>query len=401
MTSKFSRAVLAAGLAVGASAVVAVPAEAATPNAISTPTYYVTGPLAGSTSDLTPESATVSGVIDTGADTEAFLPIPAAGLSWDGGVSIKSGVVWADNSSGDYVPLNGIPASGSSSNVSVTVTDGGTTTTKSVSNQGADSYSTVTFAYDPVSDYVASGNQPGDQTLYAAGVNVPTTTGLSSVEATIGAFGQTAQAQTGTLPLQPNTAYYVWLVQQAGGTDAATSVNLAQWEGASTNPFNVCLPNVAIAQDPTLAGYVANNPTITYDGKSAPASAGACVYYYGDANGTNNPQSAPQEFTTPPIGKIVIARSSKVAGRVAPVTVTDKSEFKAAGTLQLANDAGDTLASGKFSLQPGKSAVVKLRLTTAGVKAAAKHRSGQLTLTSDWDQPTSTTKIKLVGPTTK
>jgi hypothetical protein len=380
---------------------VAVPAEAATPNAISTPTYYVTGPMVGSTSDLTPESATVSGVIDTGADTEALLPIPASGLSWDGGVSIKSGVPWADNSSGDYVPLNGIPASGSNSNVSATVVDGGTTTTNPVSNQGANNYSTVTFAYDPASDYVASGNQPGGETLYAAPVNVPTTTGLSSVQATIGAFGQAAQAQAATLPLQPNTAYYVWLSQQAGGTDAATSVNLAQWEGASTNPFNVCLPNVAIAQDPTLAGYVANNPTVTYDGKSAPASAGACVYYYGDANGQNTPLSAPVEFTTPAIGKIVIGRRSRVTGRVAPVTVTDKSEFKAAGMLELANAAGDTLASGKFSLQPGKAAVVKLKLTSAGVKAAAKNRTGQLSLTSDWDQPTSTTKIKLLGRTTK
>ena len=45
MTSKFSRAALIAGLAIGASGLVAVPAEAA--NGVSTANYYVNNPAVG------------------------------------------------------------------------------------------------------------------------------------------------------------------------------------------------------------------------------------------------------------------------------------------------------------------------------------------------------------------
>jgi hypothetical protein len=404
LRSKFSRSALIAGLALGASGLVAVPADAALTaanNAVTTPTYYVSPPAVGGTSSLTPESATVSGVIDTGGEPEGLLPIPAGGLTWGGGVTISSGVVWADSSSGHNVPLNGIPVSGSNTNVSVTVADAGVNSTNpvttSVQNAGADNYSTVTFAYDPVSDYQASGNEPGGETLYATGVNVPTTNGVSTTATTIGAFGQAAQTNTGNLPLTPNTQYYYWLVQQAGGTDSATSVNIAQWAQLKTNPTNVCLPNVAIAQDPTLQGYTTTTTPITVDGTSAPASAGPCVYYYGDANGAANYQSPVGEFTTPPLGRLVIARSAKVSGRTGTVAVTDKSGFKASGELELDNNSGDTLATGKFSLAAGKSTNVKLKLTRAGATAAQKHKSGALALTSNFDQPSTTTSIKLLG----
>ena len=60
LTSKFSRAALIAGLAIGASGLVAVPAEAA--NGVSTANYYVNNPAIGAASNITPESAIVSAV---------------------------------------------------------------------------------------------------------------------------------------------------------------------------------------------------------------------------------------------------------------------------------------------------------------------------------------------------
>ena len=80
MTSKVSRAALIASLVVGASGLVAVPAEAA--NGVSTANYYVNNPAIGSASTLTPESANVSASIDTGGSPESVLPVPSAGLLW-------------------------------------------------------------------------------------------------------------------------------------------------------------------------------------------------------------------------------------------------------------------------------------------------------------------------------
>ncbi len=403
MRRKLSRAALVAGVAIGASGLVAVPADAAltaADNAVSTPTYYVNGPAIGGVSNVTPESALVSGIIDTGGDAESLLPVPTGGLSWNGGIQIGSGVPWADNSSGNDVPVDGIPADGSNSNVSVTVADASLNASapviSSVSNAGADNYSSVTFEYDPVSDYDNSGDQPGPQTQFAPDVDVPTTTGLSNVSTTLGAFGQKAQNNTGNTPLKPGTAYYYWIVQQPGGTDAATDVNIAKWADQPANPTDVCLPNAAIAQDKTLSGYTAST-SIAVDGTTAAALEGSCIYYYGDPSGGINYQSPNGEFTTPALGRLAIGRNAKVKGRVATVKVTDNSTYNASVQLELDDSDGNVLATGKFGLRPGWSVNVKLQLTSIGVQDSQKHQSGQLTLTSEWDQPTATKSIKLLG----
>ncbi len=94
----------------------------------------------------------LSGAIDTGGDPGVtFTASPAAPYSF-GGLTITSSAI-----------LNGIPV-------------------------GLGFYSTALFEADPLSDYVASGNQPGAETVTAQTVEVPTSTGLSSVNAEIGAY---------------------------------------------------------------------------------------------------------------------------------------------------------------------------------------------------------------------
>jgi hypothetical protein len=400
LTRKFSRTALAAGISIAAAGISALPANAAVPNAVSTPNYYVKSPAIGDALSITPESAVVSGVIDTGGDPVSYLPVPTGGLTWDGDVAIAAGAnVAGDPNSGQDVPVDGIPASGSYPNVSVTVTDSGTTRTLAASNAGADNFSTVTFAYDPASDYEAAGNQPGPNTQYGTGVNIPTTTGLSSVSTKIGAFGQAAQANSGNKPLRPGTKYYFWLQQQAGGTDAATNVNLAGWEGLPANPTDVCLPNDAIAQDATVSKLASNTSAtaVTADGTQAAGTEGQCNYYFGDTAGGPGLQSPTGAFSTPALGKLVIGKQAKVNGRKATVSVADSSAYNASGTIELDDSAGDTLATGKFGVRAGHTGSAKLTLTSAGVTAAGKHKAGVLSLTSNWDQSTATKKITLLG----
>ena len=197
MASKFSRAALVAGIAIAASGLVAVPAEAA--NGISTANYYVNNPAIGGASNVTPESATVAAAIDTGGSPESILPIPSTGLTWSAtaSIAITAGEKWNDGTdttdagTGNFVPIDGIPVSGSNSDVSVTITDaaisnGGVNDPgigansgkpQPVSNAGAPSYSDVTFEYDPVSDYAANGDQPGPETNFAQDIQVPTVAG--------------------------------------------------------------------------------------------------------------------------------------------------------------------------------------------------------------------------------
>ncbi len=217
MTSKFSRAALIAGLAIGASGLVAVPAEAA--NGISTANYYVNGPAVSGASNITPESAVVSGAIDTGGSSETQLPIPSTGLTWNATITIadhgRSREVERQHGSephddGNYAPVDGLPVSGSSSNVSVTDHRHAVSTRRmsglgaisgipqAVSNGGADNYSDVTFEYDPVSDYDRQ-RRPAravDASRRRTSRCRPRR-GLSSVKTTIGAFGQAAQNNTG------------------------------------------------------------------------------------------------------------------------------------------------------------------------------------------------------------
>jgi hypothetical protein len=402
LTSKVSRAALIAGLAIGGTGLVAVPAEAA--NGVSTANYYVNQPAVTGVSALTPESVVVTGAVDTGGSTESLLPIPVGGLSW-GGNSITAGIKWADNTTGSYVPVDGIPVSGSYSNVSVTVTDSALTTAQqapaAVSNGGADDYSDITFEYDPVSDYDAADGLPGPNVQFAQDVQVPTSAGVSPTSTTIGAFGITAQNNTGNTPLTPGTKYYYWIVQQAGATDQATNVNVAQWtanmsNGVAANNSYKCYPNVAIARDPTLEALVQPGATVNYGGSTLPGAQGPCIYYYGNTGGQLYYQSPNGTFSTPKLGKLTIGKTATTVGKKATVTIANGSAYKASGTVQLTTKAGKVLANGKFALAPSaKSGKVTFTLTSAGVTAAKKKQSGVVDLTSKWDQTSSTKNIKL------
>ena len=138
MTSKVSRAVLIASLAVGASGLVAVPAEAA--NGVATANYYVNNPSIGSAVNITPESAVVNAAVDTGGSPESLIPVPSTGLLWNATAGITiTGEQWndgtavaiANSSAKAYAPIDGLPASGSSSDVSVTITDAAISTAAS------------------------------------------------------------------------------------------------------------------------------------------------------------------------------------------------------------------------------------------------------------------------------
>jgi hypothetical protein len=193
--SKISRATLIAGLAVGACGLVAVPAQAAN--------NYVSTPVVTGANSVTPSSAVLSGAIDTGGDPASSFTASATAPFAIGGLNVTtSGLV------------NGIPI-------------------------GEGFYSTVLFEADPMSDYTASGNQPGAKTVTAAAVEVQTAAGLSPVSAKIGAYP--AASATVNSPLKPNTKYAYWLVQQAGESDQATTVNeysaddLAAWVAGTGN----------------------------------------------------------------------------------------------------------------------------------------------------------------------
>lgn len=427
MTSKFSRAAMIAGIAIGASGLVAVPAEAA--NGISTANYYVNNPAIGSATSITPESATVSASIDTGGNFESVLPVSSSGLVWSPIANITvAAEKWNDGTapsitpSGSYAPVDGIPISGSNSNVSVTITDtainnSGVTDSgigansgvpQPISNAGADNYSDVTFEYDPVSDYDANGDLPGPETNTAQDIEVPTVAGLSSVSTTIGAFGQAAQNNTGNTPLTPGTKYYYWVVQQAGATDDASNIDVAAWvgntsNGAAANNSYKCYPNNAIAADPTLAAYTAPGATVNYGGQTLPADQGPCIYYYGDTGGALYYQSPNGEFTTPAIGKVKIGAKATVSGSSASVTVTDKSAYKASGTIELL-DGRKLAGTAKFRLKPEGSGSFRIKLTAKGKKAlagnaklkvAAISQTATIASVSNWDQPFSGKSVKL------
>jgi len=432
LTSKVSRAVLIASLAVGASGLVAVPAEAA--NGVSTANYYVNNPSIGSAVNLTPESAVVSGAVDTGGSPESLIPVPSTGLLWNGiaGITITgeqwndgTAVALADSSAKGYAPIDGIPVSGSSSDVSVMITDAPITNggindpgispalsgkPQPISNAGADNYSDVTFEYDPVSDYVANGDLPGPETQTAQDVQVPTTAGISSISTTLGAFGQAAQNSTGNTPLTPGTKYYYWIVQQAGGTDQASNINASAWTGATSgsppaaaNNSYKCYPNSAIANDPTLAGYTQPGATVNYGGVSLPADQGPCIYYYGDTGGALYYQSPNGTFTTPKLGTVKIAKKAMVTGSKVTLGVRDSSAYKASGTIDL-TVRGKVAGTARFSLQARAKGSAKVKLTAKGrtalrkgqtVKVAPVSQTANVTSTSNWDQPLVGKSVKL------
>ncbi len=391
MKRKRSCMAVVAGLAIGASGLIAASAQA------SDTLYFVNSPLISGASGLTPESATVAGIVDTGGSPGGTYTLAAgASLAWTGGLTVAN-----TTSAPETFGTEGLPVSGSNSTVLIS---GGTPST--VSNAGADDYSDVEFEYDTLADYQAAGNAPGPNTQYAPELDIPTTGGLSTVSASIGAFGLVAQGNTGNSPLRPNTTYVYWLVDQPGATDNAESVNTFNPKAAnastSVNPSYACLPTAYIKANSYLStltstGKVSGGITSTGAPQTASQSAiqGACVYFYGNVSGSDFYNSPTGQFTTPKIGKLSISSVAKVKGRVGKVAIADKSDYKASGTLQLTDDIGDVLANGKFGLKPNGHGTVTLRLTKAGVKAAEKNKKGELALTSNWDQPSVTKAIKL------
>lgn len=435
MASKVSRATLIAGLAIGASGLVAVPAEAAN--------SYVTQPVVTGVTSITPESAVLSGAIDTGGDPGVAFSASAASPFAVGGLSITT--------SGN---LNGFPV-----------------------NLGY--YSTVLFEADPLSDYVASGDQPGGETVTAATIEVPDGPGLAPVNSEIG--GYPAASATTSSPLTPGTKYVYFLVQQAGETDQATTVNeysatdLTNWvagsgtmtangfassssvssSGASANseanwaagtgkfagdpddPNNVpgqmlnpdfqCVVNTTIAANAnaTWAAELAANKvplapgSTTIGGTSLPfgpasasasgsftaqtaqqpAEQGPCVAFYA-GNSTNFYTSPVGYFTTPKLGKVVFGHKAKVSGGKVAITVADRSVEKAAGRLALTVKHGRktyTIASGKISVVAGASDLVNLKLTGAGKAAfaAVKSFAAKVNFTSTTDQTQSGKSVEL------
>lgn len=354
MTRKISRSAIIAAVAVGASGLVAVPAASAADTQ-----YYVNSPVVTGVSNLTPESVVVHGAVDTGGNPGISVSEPAGvNLSWTGGVDIIT-------TAAENIWIDGLPPSGSSNTVYIG--------TKSFSNSGADDYSNVEFEIDPVSDYNANGGTPGPDTTFGTSLQVPTQGGLTAVQETLGAFGANAQENSAQSPLKPDTKYYYFIIDQAGTTDAAENVNT----GTAASPSYSCLPDAYVA---------------AYD--AGDAVQGPCVYQYGNDSGVDFYQSPNGTFTTPKLGKLVIARGAQVVGRRAMLKVIDRSGFKASGQIKL-EIGGRVVASSKFGLGAGNSRDLALPLNGRGMKAAGSHAKAKLVLTSNWGQPTATKQVRL------
>ncbi len=259
----------------------------------------------------------------------------------------------------------------------------------------------MTFEYDPVSDYDTVDGQPGPNTQFAQDVQVPTNYGISSVSTALGAFGQAAQNSSGNTALTPGTKYYYWIIQQAGATDQASNINVAAWVGngytyttnattkvttatgtAANNSYK-CYPNVAIAADPTLAGYTAPGAQVNYGGTTIAADQGPCIYYYGNTGGQTYYQSGMGVFTTPKLGSVNIQANAKITktGKglaakptAASLVLTNASGYNSSGTVKL-TAAGKLAGTAKFTLQAHATATVKIALTAAGRTALTKGQS--------------------------
>jgi hypothetical protein len=211
LSTLFPRLALIGTCAIGATGFLAGPAEALN--------NYVTQPVVTGVSSVTPESVVASGAIDTGGDPGVNFNASPASPFLVGGLTITAPAI-----------LNGIP-----------------------DNLGF--YSTALFEADPLADYVASGNQPGGQTVTAPVEEVPTAAGLTAVSAKIGTYP--AAGGLGS-PLKPGTKYVYWVVQQAGETQAATTVNeysasdLSAW--ANPTPGNNTITASGFASSSNVTG---------------------------------------------------------------------------------------------------------------------------------------------------
>lgn len=215
MTRKLSRSALIAALAVGACGLVAVPAADASFQA---GTGLVNQPIATGASQITPESAVISGAVDTGGydqPNDSTSSTVAGGFS----VPVTPGSTWDGGVTGTGVPI-------SSTTSSITI-DGIPTTTPNTSGSPVPTYSAVWVEYDPLSDWVANGNAPGPETVSAPEEDVDTSTSpytpFPSIE--IGGYPASVAQNNGTTPLTPGTTYVYWVEQQTDETTAATTIN--------------------------------------------------------------------------------------------------------------------------------------------------------------------------------
>jgi hypothetical protein len=316
LANRVTRTAVIAVSAIGTSGLLAVSAQAAAPTI---PTALVNQPAVTEATSVTPESAVLNGVVDTGGNPQSTFSLPAnTTLTWAGSFNLIGG------STVTTEHVEGIPSN--LSNVLYNTSSSSTV----LQNEGADNYSTVLFEYDPLADYAANGNNPGPLTGFASEENVSTLPGLSSVSAEVGEYPNNPDSLSLSGPLTPGTKYVYFIVQQAGATDAAQTVNTfnpsSSTASTSTNPSYSCYPDSYIAAVSPYNGYTTTG-TLSGGVSSAgtpnttpqPEIQGPCVYYYG--GGSNYYQSATGTFVTPSLGTVkfsngVIKSTDKILNKV-------------------------------------------------------------------------------------
>ena len=388
MASKVTRTCLIAVSAVGASGLVAVSAQAAPPTI---PTALVNQPAVSGVTDVTPESATLTGVIDTGGNpgTTFTLP-PNTTLNWDNSFNLTTTTTAATEH------VDGLPSDGSDALYATS------SASEVLNNTGENNYSTVLFEYDPASDYAANGDNPGPETGFATEENVSTYPGLSPVSATVGAYpAATASGLSG--PLTPGTKYDYFIVQQAGATDSGLTIN-TYTPGSATgvNPTYSCFPLTYIAATSPYSGYTTTGTLsggVTATGGPAQTTAqpeiqGPCVYYYG--GGSNYYDSNVGTFTTPKLGSVSVGNGTITEAGAATVVLSDQSVEPAKGSLLLIH-AGKPVGGVKFTVAAQASKPLALNLTGYGKRLVAlgEKFTSKLVYTTTTDQPTTTKSITL------
>lgn len=381
MTSKATRSALIALTVVGAGALSASPALA------SIPTFYVHQPHVSGVKHVTPESAVLTGAVDTGGSPlTTFTLAPGASQWWANSFYIHN-----TGTSPATEHVDGLPASGSNAQIPLT-------STTSFSNAGSDNYSQVVMEYDPLKDFQANGNNPGPETGFAPEVDVPTAAGLSAVSVKVGAYPAASGFNTGTQPLMPGTKYVYFIVQQAGATTAAQSYNsYGTSSTATTNPTWSCQPTAYASTHAPYDTYTSTG-TITGGGVTEPQIQGPCIYLYG--GGANYYNSNYRTFTTPKLGYVAFGRTATVSGGTASLKAIDRSVEAARGILVLkirSHHKMVPVARGRFKVRSHHHKMIRLYLTKAG-KAALAKKSPLMTkvvLTSLTDQPTHALRVTL------
>jgi hypothetical protein len=386
LASKVTRSCLIAVSAIGASGLVAVSAAEAAPPTI--PTALVNQPSVAGVLKLTPESALLSGVIDTGGNPGTTFVVPAnTTLTWDNSFNLITTTAATEH-------IDGLPSDGSSMLYPTS------STAETINNSGEDNYSTVLFEADPATDYANNGNNFGPETVDAAEVNVSTYPGLSQVAAMVGGYpAATANPLSG--PLVPGTKYVYALEQQAGATDSAVTVNTYTPGTSGVNPSYSCFPLAYVAATSPYSGYSTTGTLsggITATGGPAqtnpePQIQGPCVYYYG--GGANYYLSPIGSFTTPALGAVTFTAGSVTATK-AVVRVTDASVEDARGSVEF-DYKGKSIGSSTFILAAKNTKPLTLTLTSYGKTLLSGGSVFNVTpvLTDTTDQPTTTKSVTL------